>query len=288
MLKPHAAAIGAGLVALAGFAGCSSLRLAAAGPLIRDVTTASSKHPDVDLVTAAAPAFLLLLEGLLEGSPDNPGLLVAAAQSYTMYGALVELEDPERARLLYARGRDFGQRALARRKGVGPLLQAPYSRFAHITDRLEDEDLPAVFWAASSWGAWIASSPGSMAALAQLPRVVLLMEWVLARDESYYYASPHVFLGVYHAAVPPALGGDPESSRQHFERARELSEGKSLMVNVQMARFYARQIFDRDLYEVLLRQVLAAPADAVPELVLQNRVAQQMARQLLGEADANF
>lgn len=270
------------------FAACSTLRLAVAFPLIEDVAAATARYDDVDLVTHAAPTYLLLLEGLLESSPDNGRLLVAASEAYTAYGALVETEDLERARRLYARGRDHALRALSQKKGVAPLLTAPYEHFVTISDKLDDDDLRVVFWTASSWGAWISASTESMAALADLPRVIHLMEWVLKRDEAYNFASPHLFLGMYHTAVPPLLGGDPEASRTHFERALELTEGKALMVHVQMARFYARQVFDRTLYERLLRQVLDAPLDAVPELTLQNRAAQHRAARLLEEVDEYF
>ena len=57
---------------------------------------------------------------------------------------------------------------------------------------------------------------------------------------------------------------------------------------VQKARYYARQVFDRRLYEELLREVLDRPVDAVPELTLQNAAAQRQARLLLDEIDDYF
>ena len=97
-----------------------------------------------------------------------------------------------------------------------------------------------------------------------------------------------IFLGIYHAALPPLLGGKPDQARRHFERALELSDEGSLMVFVQMARFYAYRIFDRELYESLLTKVLKSPVDAIPELTLQNTAAQRMARRLLEESDELF
>ena len=115
------------------------------------------------------------------------------------------------------------------------------------------------------------------------------MEWVLERDEAYFNGNPHVFLGIYHAALPPTLGGKPDKALAHFKRAEELTGGSSLMVPVQMARFYARRVFDRDLYESLLRRVLEAPGDIGPaELTLQNEVARSMARNLLSKTDEFF
>ena len=267
---------------------CGYLRSAVTGSMMEDVAAATAKHDDVDLVTAAAPTYILLLEGLLEGNPKSQRLLVAAAEAYLSYGTIVESEDLNRAGRLYARAKEYGLRALRQERGVGDLVEAPYPVYATIADKLDDADLPVVFWAASSWGAWIASHTESVTALAELPRVILLMNWVLERDESYYYASPHVFLGVYHAALPPMLGGDPDRARRHFDRALELTESRALTVHVQMARHYARQVYDRELYVSLLTKVLDSPVDDIPELTLQNRAAQRLAEQLLEETDAYF
>ena len=274
---------------LAGLTGCAAhLRKAAIGSFIDDVATATAKHDDVTLVAQAAPTYLLLLEGLLEGNPDDQELLIEAAELYTSYGALVEIDDPDWARNLYHRAKTYGLKALARNKHIGPLLTAPYSDFIRIQDHLETRDVPLVFWAASSWGAWISASTDSMGALADLPKVIWLMEWVLQKDEKFYYGSPHIFLGVYHAALPRALGGNPEKALQHFDRALEISQHQSLMAYVNKARFYARQIFDRELYESLLKTVLQSPIDQVPELTLQNATARQIAQKLLEETDEFF
>ena len=277
------------LLCCAGLLGCTGKLTAwAAGSLVQDVAQATAKHDDMALVGQAAPTFLLLLEGLLESNPGNQKLLLGLAEGYVSYGALVEAEDPQRARNLYRRAMNYGRQALAQNAKIAPLLDAPYPQFETLAKHLRDDQVPLVFWAASSWGAWISLSTDSVAALAQLPKVIYLMEWILERDETFFFGSPHVFLGVYHAALPPMLGGDPKRAFKHFQRAREISQGQVLMVEVQMARFYARQIFDRALYVQLLEQVLAAPADQPPQLTLQNTAAQALARKLLDETDDFF
>ena len=269
--------------------GCAAkVKLALAGSFVQDVAAATARHDDLSLATQAAPTYLLLLDGLLTSNPHDPRLLIAAAQAYTAYAALIEWDEPERARSLYNRAKIYGLKALSRKKKIAPLLDAPYDEFTRITAHLEKGDIPLVFWAASSWGAWISVSTGSMRALAELPKVILLMEWVLEHDETFQFGSPHLFLGLYHAALPPALGGQPEKARLHFERALEISEGKNLMSLVLMAQYYARQIFDRELYVSLLNQALDTPVDAIPDLTLQNVAAQRQARQLLEETDDFF
>ena len=268
--------------------GCAHLRNAAAGSLIEDVATATSRHDDVALVSQAIPTYLLLLEGLVEGSPDDLKLRLAAAQMYVGYATLVEAEDPERASRLYGRAKRHGLRALATKRKIAPLLAAPFEEFSHIVEELDSGDLELVFWVASSWGAWISTNLNSMAALADLPRVILLMEWIIGQDEGYQDGGPHIFLGIYHAALSPSFGGNLDKSLNHFQRALALSEEKSLMVFVQMARFYARRVFDRELYVSLLNRALESPVDGNPGLILQNAVAKRMARRLLGQVDEFF
>ncbi len=268
---------------------CGYLRSAAIGNLTEDVASASARHDDIELVAQAVPTFLVLLEGLLESDPQDDDLLLAAAEGYTAYAVLIEHEDASRARRLYRRARDYGWDGLvARRPALKGLREASFGEFARVERHLKEDDLPWVFWTASAWGGWVSTNLQSMPALAQLPRVIYMMEWVLEHDEGFQGGGPHVFLGVYYGALPRMLGGDPDRSLRHFDRAIDLSGGKDLSVLVQKARYYARQIFDRRLYEELLREVLERPVDAVPELTLQNAAAQRQARLLLDEIDEHF
>ena len=131
--------------------GCAArLQSALVGSLIEDVSAATARHDDLDLVASGVPTFLLLLEGLLVANPQDPQLLLSAAEIYTSYATLVEVDDPERAKHLYHRGKVNGLKALALRLSQPSLLQAPYAEFIRITDDLEASDLPTVFWAASS------------------------------------------------------------------------------------------------------------------------------------------
>jgi hypothetical protein len=68
----------------------------------------------------------------------------------------------------------------------------------------------------------------------------------------------------------------------------EIGQRQSLMVQVQMARYYARQIFDRDLFVALLEEVIQTPADINQDLTLQNMAAKEHARALLEQADELF
>ncbi len=272
------------------FSGCANrIKISLAQSLVADVAKATERHDDPALVVQSMPAFLLLLEGLIEENPRNADLLFTACEAYASYATLIELNDKERAHKSYGRAKEFGFRALQTHQKIAPLLDTPLGEFSTITDLLRPRDLPLVFWTASAWGGWISTNLESMAALADLPKVIHLMEWVIGVDERFKHAAPHLFLGVYYAALPPMLGGQPERALHHFDRSYELTEGKSLMVSVLKARYYARQIFDQTLHDKLLREALnSETAPDASELLLQNELAKNMARHLLEESDAFF
>ncbi|MDH4015412.1 MAG: TRAP transporter TatT component family protein, partial [Chromatiales bacterium] len=63
--------------------------------------------------------------------------------------------------------------------------------------------------------------------------------------------------------------------------------GRDLSVKVEFARTYARLVYDRELHDRLLGEVLAADPD-VPGLTLFNVLAQRQAEILLASADDYF
>jgi hypothetical protein len=86
---------------------------------------------------------------------------------------------------------------------------------------------------------------------------------------------------------PPALGGKFDKGREHFERAIALSGGADLSIMVDFAKYYARTLYDRELHDQLLTEVLAA--DPVQSgYTLFNTLAQDEAQALLDSADDYF
>jgi hypothetical protein len=109
----------------------------------------------------------------------------------------------------------------------------------------------------------------------------------LELDETYGDGALHGYLGILNSLRPPALGGRPEVAQAHFERAIELSSGRDLSVKVEYAKRYARLVFDRDLHDRLLREVLAADVDA-PGYTLFNTLAKLEAQELLASSQEYF
>jgi hypothetical protein len=272
-------------------AGCgvqNKMAIVSAAALVEDVATASYKQSDLRLVREGMPAYLMLMDGMVEGWPDNERLLLAAAQAYASYAsAFVGADDPVFRDTLLSRAKTYALRALEQRGIVAPLT-SPFDDFERQVGQTTRPDLPYVFWAGSCWASWIGIHQNSIEALAELPRIEALMRKALALDERYYYAGPHLFMGIWYASRPAVAGGSLERAQQHFNKAIEFSQGKFLMTFVYYADYYARKTLDRTLFTATLQKVLETPTGTVPELTLLNTVAHQKATQMLGRVDEFF
>jgi tetratricopeptide (TPR) repeat protein len=261
--------------------GCSPARLAE--PLSRGIL----QHPDPETVLAGGPAYLLLIDGMIERNPKDAELLRAGANLYALYTGLF-VDDPQRIKRLAGRARSYGEQALClRRAGLCGLAEGTYQEFTEALPLLRRRDVPSLHAFAIGWLLWLQAHSDDWEALADLPKVEMLLDRLVALDEGYEGGSSHFFLGILRSLRSPALGGDPEQGRYHFERALELSGGRDLSIKVEFARHYARMVYDRELHDQLLREVLAADA-AAPGFTLRNTIAQRQARRLLISADEHF
>lgn len=267
--------------------GCASMLASSTGKLAGDLSSAVLNQDDLQTVQEGAPAYLLLLDGMLAGDPKNEKLLLAAARLYGAYASIFVTE-PDRARRLTEKARNYAVRAVCLNNGtLCRNWQRPYDDFAAALATLKAADAPLLYTFAATWASWIQTHSDDWNALADLPKVEAAMRRVVALDESYDNGGAHLYLGVLNTLRPAALGGKPEEGQTYFRRAIELSQGRNLMAKVQYAEKYARLVFDRKLHDRLLQEVMAA--DAVqPGLTLINTLAKQQAQKLLASAKDYF
>jgi hypothetical protein len=268
-------------------AGCSSLMSSATARLADSLEGAVLEQNDPEIVRQGAPAYLLLIDGLIADDPDNVDLLLAGAALYSSYaGAFVD--DPERAARLAVKGRDYGWRALCEsdRRACGA-WSAPYAEFERVVEGMGVRQVPVLYGAGAAWATWIRSASDDWAAVADKARVDAMMRRVVALDESYEGGAAHLYLGILATLLPEAMGGRPEEGREAFERVIELSGGRHLMAKVLIAEKYARMVFDRQLHDRLCREVIEADPEA-PSLTLVNVLAQAQARRLLEDSEDYF
>ena len=279
--------ISAALVLLVTASACSSIISSATSGLADSLTTAVLNQNDPETVRQGAPAYLLMIDGMIADSPDNEELLLAGAGLYSSY-ASVFVDDPERAGRLAEKGRDYGWRALCRGdKQACGTWSRPYAEFEEAVNSMGVKQVPVLFGAGAAWATWIQANSDDWEAIADKARVDAIMQRVVALDPSYREGAAHLYLGILATILPEAMGGKPEEGRTHFERAFELSNGRNLTAKVLLAESYARIIFDQGLHDRLCREVIEADPVA-PGLTLANTIAQEEARELLASSDDYF
>jgi predicted anti-sigma-YlaC factor YlaD len=290
---------GLGLVAASG---CSIRRIAVnsmASTLSESGETFASDD-DPELIRDAIPFALKTYEALLAEVPEHEGLLLATCSGFTQYAyAFVQtdadlldvtefdraMELRARALKLYLRARDYCLRALElEHPGIEQLLVTDPRRAVAAA---KPDEVALLYWTGASWGAAVSLGLDRPELVADLPAVRALMDRALALDETYGEGAIHEAL-ITLEAVPQAMGGSPERARRHFERAVELSKGRSAGPYVTLAASVSIGAQDRAEFVRLLEQALAIDPDAHPPIRLANLITQRRARHLLARVDELF
>ena len=291
------------LLGVALLGGCSIKKMAInkLGDALSGSGTAFASDDDPELIKAAVPFSLKLIESLLAESPKHEGLLLAAASGFTQYGyAFVnqdadELEDSDiaaatklrtRARKLYLRARGYGLRGLeTRHPGFEQTLRKNPKSAVQLA---KAADVPLLFWTAAAWGSAISVSKDDPALISDQLIVEVLLDRALELDEAFDRGAIHGVLISYEMARQ-GLQGDPAlRSKKHFDRAMELSGGKLASPLVSYAEAVSVEKQNRAEFQALLEKSLAINPDAAPESRLLNLISQRRARWLLGRVDDLF
>ena len=74
------------------------------------------------------PAYLLLMDGMIEAWPDNDHLLLAAAQGYSSYASLLRRPGKGICQGLYGKARQYALKSLEMR-GIKKPLEIPFDDF---------------------------------------------------------------------------------------------------------------------------------------------------------------
>jgi predicted anti-sigma-YlaC factor YlaD len=283
--------------------GCSVKRMAVnkLGNALAGSGTTFASDDDPELVKAAVPFSLKLMEGLLNENPRHEGLLLAASSGFTEYAyAFVqqdadELEDKDlaaaeemrgRARRLYLRGRNYGLRGLeVRHKGFEKALRADPKQAVRAATV---KDVPLLYWTAVSWAGAVSLSKDNPDLIADMPIVEAMMDRALALDEAFGDGAIHTYLITYEMSRPGGMGDPAARSRQHYERALELSKGLQAGPMISFAEAVCVQKQDLKQFETLLQQALALNPEVKPEWRLVNLVMQRRAKWLQSRTDQLF
>lgn len=285
-LQKAAACLFFSLLLLA-LSGCATIRSSATSNMISHLSTTIMNNDDLQLVEDGAPAYLLMVDSLISKDPENDETLAMAAQLYSAY-ADVFVKDTKRARKMSAKALTYAKKSVCFRRDTACGIQTmTYEAFENTLPDFDKSDLLSLFTLGQAWGGWIMANRSNADAIADLSRIEAIMKRVIDIDESYKDGAPFTYLGTLSSFLPPALGGRPEEGKAFFEKALQLSSGKSLTAKVAYAKFYARNIFDRELHDRLLKDVITSDP-YVEGYTLVNIWAQEQAKSLLNEAEDYF
>lgn len=264
--------------------GCVMIVQKASDRLASQLSSAVLNSDDPATVRDGLPAYLLLLDGLAQGGAandaGNASTLFAAAELNSAYAGNFITEDPARARRMAGKALDYARRGTcARSAAICAALDGDIESFQAAVAGADAKQAPGLYALAAAWSGYLQANSEDWSAIADLPKVEQLLLRVVELDPGHARGLPHVYLGVLNSLRPEAVGGRPEEGRRQFELAIAQSQGRNLYAKTLMAEYYARLVFDQELHDRLLTDVLEADPKA-PGFTLMNVLAQQRAEKL--------
>ena len=266
---------------------CASLMSSVATGLADNLSVAILNQDDPEIVRAGAPSYLLLLDSFVEGSPDDPDILAAGATLYATYGA-VFAEEEVRAQRLTTRARRYALKAMCESYSAAcGWPDATYEEFVASLDGIGPKKAEYLYTYGFASLAFLRAHSSDVNSIAELPQIEALFTHYLDISGDAVNSSAYTYMGILLTLRPPAAGGEPERAREYFEKAIALTDGKDLSAIVEFARNYAKKLYEREMHDRLLNEVMAA--DPYQDgFTLSNVLAQEEAAVLLAEADDYF
>jgi hypothetical protein len=267
--------------------GCGQLISNAKQEFAEDLSATMLEQNDPETVKQAVPAYLILVSSMIKGDPDNVELLISGSKLYGAY-ASVFVEDRGRQKRLSTVSFDYAHHAFCVYKQAAcNIRELSYYEFEQSLKQFNKEDVQVLFALGSAWAGWLQANSADWNAVAELPRIEAIIQRVLELDPAVNNGDAYLYMAVMQSFLPPAMGGKPELAKENFEQAIKVSKGTNLMAKLLYAEKYARLMFDKELHDKLLQEVIDSRIEN-DEMTLINSIAQHKAKRLLAESDEYF
>jgi len=267
--------------------GCGQLVSNAKQEFAEDLSATMLEQNDPETVKQAVPAYLILVSSMIKGDPDNVELLISGSKLYGAY-ASVFVEDRGRQKRLSTVSFDYAHHAFCVHKPVAcNIRELSYYEFEQSLKQFSKEDVEVLFALGSAWAGWLQAYSADWNAVAELPRITAIIQRVLELDPAINNGDAYLYMAVMQSFLPPAMGGQPELAKMNFEQAIKVSNGSNLMAKLLYAEKYARLVFDKELHDKLLKEVIDSRIEN-DEMTLINSIAQHKAKRLLAQSDEYF
>ena len=285
MLRSRWSRLIAPVLLMLALAGCASIASNAGNRLASQLGNAVLNSDDPATVRDGLPAYLLLIDGLVadDGSGDDgkESLLFAAAELNGAYAGNFTGNDRDRARRLAAKALAYARRGTCvQDAALCAAFDQDVTRFEAAVAAAPEKNVAGLYALAAAWAGYLQANSEDWGAIADLPKVDALLNRVVAIDPGHARGMARVYLGVLNSLRPESIGGKPELGREHFEAAIALSKGRNLYAKTLLAEYYARLVFNQELHDRLLVEVLAADPRE-PGFTLMNVLAQERAKALV-------
>jgi len=241
------------------------------------------------------------MESLADSLPEHAPLRLSLASGFTGYGYAFVQEDADeldgkdakraaelrhRAKRLYVRARDYGLAGLQILHGITleELRKSDEARASALA-KVEAKEVPFLYWTLVPWAAAIAAEKRDLLLVGDLPIIAAMLDRALLLDPDWQEGTLQEFSLAFDGARPG--GTTPAAQKAHYQRALELSKGARLSTKVSWAENVLVASQDKEGFEKLLNEVVAADTDApaLRDQRLQNLVAQRRARYLLAHEE---
>ena len=266
---------------------CGQLVKNAKTEFAQDLSATILEFDDPETIEKGVPAYLILVSSMIKGDPDNPDLLESGAQLYGAYASsFTNTADSKKA--LANRAFVYASHAMCiRDANFCDVKDLSYFEFERRLATIQKDQVQSLFIYVSSWAGVIEANSSDWNAVAELPKVKAGLQRVLDTDEKVSNGNAHLYMAVMESLLPPGIGGKPELAKEHFDRAIEISGGSNLMAKVLYAEKYARMMYDKELHDSLLKQVMDADIGSDDQILI-NTLAKKKAAILLSESDDYF
>ncbi len=275
------------VVLLLSLTACGALISSAKKEFAEDLSATILSHDEPETVRQAIPTYLILVSSLIRSDQENVDLLVSGSRLYGSY-ASVFVEETERKIKLSKRAFEYAERAVCLRVPKSCTAKTmSYYEFEQVIKDFKKEDASTLFAYGAAWTGLIQANRADWNAVAELPKAKAIIAKVLQLDEAISNGDAHLYMGVMESLLPPTMGGKPEIAKKHFERALEISKRKNLMALLMYAEKYARLLFNRELHDSLLNELLAVDTQGSKTLLIDT-IARVKAKELLADAEDYF
>lgn len=261
----------------------------------RDGSVAVNTLHDWEVARGIATAGIGQLEGMHTLAPDNTDALFMLTRGWAGLSFGFTEDDFEeayekgddvmaeyhllRARAGYLRARHYGVELLGHHaEGFEGAKRNHDTLTAWLKENFDDKDQAEdLLWIGYAWIGHVSASKEIPETVAELWVGVDIVRRSVELDETVSYATGHTILAAYHARTAMA---ELDESKQHFDKAIELTGGKFLPTKLNLAQRYYCAKGEKENYVKTMNEIIAA-ADEMPEARLQNVIAKRRARRYL-------